>query len=281
MIISVIIPIFNEKEVIQNCLLSLRDQSLKGLPENTEIELIVVDDGSNDGSYDIAKEYADLIIKQDHLGTAIARNKGAEVAKGEILVFVDGDMTFDKEFINKLITPIAEGRTIGTFSKEEFLSNKNNPWATFWNINRGLPKDRMHPDNYPDHQAVFRAILKKEFNKVNGFNSTGYADDWTLAKKLGVEATLSKGAIFYHKNPDNLGEIFTQARWFGKNEFITGNLSRKLYNLLRYSLPVSLIKGVITSIKFCEPRFIIFKIDFDFAVTLSIIGSFFNENKYK
>lgn len=269
MLVSIIIPVFNEIKDIQNCLASLKEQTYK------PIEIVVVDDGSTDGSEKFAK------IKQSHLGTAIARNKGTEFARGEIIVFIDADMTFDKDFIKNLIQPIIDKKTIGTFSKNEFLLNKNNPWARCWNLNRGLPKNKMHPDNYPDTQTVFRAILKSEFEKVGGFDSTGYADDWTLSRKLKIKATAAPNSIFYHKNPESLKEIYSQARWFGKNEFLTGNFVRKIYNLFRYSLPVSISKGFINSVKFQEPKFIIFKIVFDLAITRSILGSFFNESKYK
>lgn len=269
MLVSIIIPVFNEKDTIQECLKSLNNQSYK------PIEIIVVDDGSTDGSEKFAA------IRQSHLGTAVARNKGASLARGEILVFVDADMTFDKKFIKSLIQPIIDKKTVGTFSKDEYLLNKNNSWARCWNINRGLPKNKMHPDNYPNTQEVFRAILKSEFDKVKGFDATGYADDWTLSRKLKVKAIVAPGAIFYHKNPKSLKEVYSQARWFGKNEFLTGNIIRKIYYLLRYSFPLSIINGIFKSIKYLEPKFIFFKIIFDLAVTRSILGSFFHENKYK
>lgn len=274
-LISIIIPSFNEKDSIPDCLLSLREQSYK------PVEIIIVDDGSTDGSDKIAKKLCDIFLRQDHQGPGIARNRGAKAAKGEILVFVDSDMTFDKNFIKNLIAPILDKNSIGTFSKDEFLLNKDNAWAVCWNINRGAPYDKMHPQNYPDTQDVFRAILKSEFDKVGGFDSTGYADDWTLSRKLGVKATVAKNASFYHKNPSNLKEVYSQARWFGKNEFLTGNIIRKIYNLFRYSFPASIINGVITSIKHSELKFIIFKIVFDLAVFRSIFGSFLNEKKYK
>lgn len=268
MLASVIIPVYNEKDSIRSCLQSLKEQSYK------PVEVIVIDDGSTDGSDKFAQ------IKQSHQGTGVARNKGADLSKGEILVFVDADMTFDKDFIKNLIAPILEKKTIGTFSKNEYLLNKENTWARCWNINRGAPYDKMHPENYPDTQEVFRAILKSEFDKVGGFDSTGYADDWTLSKKLKVKASLAPNAVFYHKNPESLKEVYSQARWFGKNEFLTGNLFRKTYNLFRYSFPASLINGVITSIKHNEPQFLIFKLIFDLAVFKSVLGSFFHENKY-
>lgn len=275
--VSVIIPAFNEEKTIQDCLNSLSRQSYQ------DMEVIVVDDGSTDKTTEHV--IGVRLLKQDHKGPAIARNLGAKKARGEILVFVDADMTFDKNFIKELINPIIDGKTIGTFSKEEYVLNKDNIWSKCWNINKGLPFDRMHPKNYPNTQLVFRAILKKEFDKVGGFSPIGYVDDYTLSEKLGIPAEVAKGAIFYHKNPENLKEVFRQARWIGKSEYKRKKLKSEFFMriaaLIRYSLPFSIIHGIFKAIKFNLLRYLIFKIIFDLAVEISLIGSFFGEQPNK
>jgi len=183
------------------------------------------------------------------------------------LVFVDADMTFRKDFIEKLTKPIREGKTIGTFSKEEFVLNKDNVWSKCWNINKGLPVDRMHPKNYPEIQKVFRAILRKKFQEAGGFTPIGYVDDHTLADKLGIQAIAAANAIFYHRNPETLSEIFNQARWIGKSEYknrkIKNEFIMKLVTMIRYSLPMSLLNGLFNTIKFKISRYLIFKIVYD------------------
>lgn len=281
--VSVIIPVYNEERWIGSCLESLSKQTYK------QLEIIVVDDGSNDKSKDKVqnakielKNKNLILLSQDHLGPGAARNHGASRAKGEILVFVDADMEFEGDFIEKLIEPILKGKASGTFSKEEYLLNRDNVWARCWNLNLGRRAEKMHPDNYPDTQHVFRAILKSSFGKVNGFDTkTGYTDDWSLANKLGLMAIKAPGAKFYHRNPETLMEVWEQARWYGKNEFLTGNYLRKLYNLIRYFPPASVFKGVIGIITYNETGFFIFKIIFDSAVFVSVLKSFFNEHKNK
>lgn len=277
--ISVIIPAYNEENSIGDCIDSLLKQSVK------DVEIIIVDDDSTDRSVEVAKDFPVKILFQKHLGAGMARNLGASVASGEILVFVDADMTFDHEFIEKLTKPIRDGEAIGTFSKEEYVLNKNNVWSKCWNINRNLPVGRMHPNNYPDKQPVFRAILKSEFDKVKGFDGIGYVDDHTLAKKLGVEAVNAPNAVFYHKNPENLDEIYQQARWIGKSEFKNRKIKNedlmKVFTIIRYSFPFSLLIGLYKSLKYQLPQFLIFKLVFDFAIEVSVIKSFFGEQKYK
>jgi glycosyltransferase involved in cell wall biosynthesis len=278
--ISVIIPTYNEEGVVEECLLSLSEQSYK------ELEIILVDDGSTDDTKQkiqkaIKKFKIDnlTLLEQVHLGPGAARNLGAENAKGKILVFVDADMSFDRDFISKLVEPITRGRCKGTFSKEEYVANWDNVWARCWNINHNWPAKRRHPANHPDKQKVFRAILKSEFDSVGGFKPGGYTDDYSLAQKLGYEALAAPGAVFYHSNPENLVEVFKQARWAAKRKYKAGHLGY-LAALVRASLPVSFLLGIYKSIIYKEPAFAVFKTVHDtgaFAGILQYLAD--NQNK--
>lgn len=266
--VSVVIPVYNEEEVIRACLRSLAKQS------HRDFEIIVVDDGSTDSTFrklQNSKTPKLQAFRQEHKGAGSARNLGAKRARGEILVFVDADMTFDKDFIRKLVNPILEKKVIGTFSKEEYLANKNNIWARCWNINRGFSPDQMHSINYPETQKVFRAILKEEFEKVRGFDEkVGYTDDWSLSEKLGVEAVSVTGAIFYHHNPETLKEVFIQSKWMAKRKYKFGVLGY-LFALIRVSLPVSVVSGLLVSITYYLVPFVVFKIVSDFGQFIGIL----------
>ncbi len=276
MTVSVIIPVYNEEKLIAQCLASLEKQSVKN------IEIIVVDDGSTDSSKSIAKKFDITILKQHHKGPGNARNLGAKNAKGEILVFVDADMTFDKHFIRDLTKPIFEKTAIGTFSKNEMVANKNNRWSVCWNINRNVPKDRMLSESYPNEAPVYRAILKSEFDKVNGFETSGaYTDDWSLSEKLGQKSTIAPGAIYYHSNPSTAREVWLQARWIGKNKFLTGSAMRKVKSIFIYSLPMSLPIAIYKAILRRYPLFIFFKLLYDMAITFSVAESFFTKVKFR
>lgn len=276
-LISIIIPAFNEEKIIGECFKSLKNQSYK------QVEIIVVDDGSQDSTRTLVKSFPDIkLLTQGHKGPGQARNFGAAKAKGEILVFADADMTFDKNFIKDLIKPILDGETIGTFSKNEMVKNKGNIWSVCWNINKNLPRDRMVPKDYPDEAPVFRAILKSEFERVGGFETSGqYTDDWSLSRKLGKKSSVASGAIYYHSNPDSPIEIWRQARWIGKNEFIAGSFLRKLRSLVFYSFPASFIIGLFKSIINFNFYFFLFKFIYDFAIFVSVSRSFGGEKKSK
>ncbi|MFC1624892.1 glycosyltransferase family 2 protein [Patescibacteria group bacterium] len=277
--VSVIIPIFNEEDVILNCLESLEKQTLK------DFEVIVVDDGSTDNSLEIlgnykASNYMFSYLLQNHLGTGFARNFAVKEGKGEILVFVDADMTFDKDFLKKLIKPIEGKKAKGTFSKKEYVSNWENVWARCWNINENWEEKRRHPKNYPNKQKVFRAILKKEFDRVGGFTPGGYNDDWSLFKKLKYKAQTAEGAIFYHKNPSSLKEIFQHAKWVGKRPYKLGIIG-KLYTLWFSLFPFSTIFGFYKYLLKGEPAFVIFKIVYDFGIFYGILEAMITKNYAK
>jgi len=272
--ISVIIPVYNEEELIGECLKSLLNQTLK--PE----EIIIIDDGSTDKTRQIIRKYKVKLLQQNHQGPGPARNLGVKSSKGDIVVFVDADMTFDREFLRKLVLPIVKKKAKGVYNSEEYVSNWDNVWVRCWNYNEGNPgKSRLRPGEKEDSED-FRAILKSEFSKVGGFTAIGYTDSRTLVSKLGYRPQNAAGAISYHQNPETFVEIFYQAKWIGKRKTKLGILG-KLINLVRYSLPISLLVGIYKAIKYNEAKFIIFKIFYDLSFSLGIIQSVFTNNLNK
>ena len=274
--VSAIIPTYNEEKTIGECLESLSKQTFK------DLEIIVVDDGSTDTTPQLlrgaSKTGSVKVFFQAHKGPGAARNLGAKEANGEILVFVDADMVFKKDFVEKLVKPIIEDKSLpagwrGTFSKEEYVANWDNIWARCWNINEGWMEKRRHPKRYPDKQKVFRAILKSEFDRVGGFDpKRGYTDDWSLSEKLGYKAQAVDGAVFYHENPDNLKEVFLQAKWAAKRPYKLGKIG-VLFALLRSSLPESIWLGIIKALIKKEPFFLLFKIIYDFGTFIGVLES--------
>ena len=277
--LSVVIPTYNEGEDIINCLESLGGQTYP------DFEIIVVDDGSSDSTFEKLSNLIKIIpnfilLKQDHKGPGAARNYAAKHAKGKILVFVDADMTFDKNFLKELVEPIIKGKTKGTFSKNEYVANWDNVWARCWNINEGWEERKRHPKDYPDEQKVFRAILKSEFDKVGGFTPGGYTDDYSLFEKLGYKARAVKGGDFYHKNPDNLREVYLQTRWTSKRKYKLGFLGYFAV-LVRVSFLISLFAGLIKAVKQRELKFVIFKLVYDQGIFAGILQLLLTGKKVK
>jgi glycosyltransferase involved in cell wall biosynthesis len=263
--VSVIVPCHNEQEHITECLESLIQQNL---PTNS-YEIIVVDDGSRDHTVQIvqklAAQHPELLrfFQQNHGGPAVARNFGASLAHGRILAFLDADMKFASDFLEKLITPIEAGSAIGTFTLDEFVANATNLWSRSWSVCYYLPRDRRVPVNLTEQEStVFRAIKREAFDSVKGFDSTGYHDDHTIAKKLGQTAKRVPGAICYHYNPGSARDVFASAHWIGKSD----RQPTTLKEWLRRTPPGALKRGIARAIEEHEPFYIIFEQVYSFAI---------------
>ena len=99
--ISVVIPVYNSEKNIRKCLNSVINQSYKNW------EAIVIDDGSQDNSYSILKDYMSKddrikVIKQENCGPGSARNKGILNAVGKYIVFLDSDDYINKSYFYDL-----------------------------------------------------------------------------------------------------------------------------------------------------------------------------------
>ena len=179
-------------------------------------------------------------------------------------------MAFDKDFLKNLIKPIELSKVVGTFSKEEYVSNWENPWSRSWNYMEGWDDEKRHRKNHPSTQKVFRAIKKDAFERTGGFSKGGYTDDYSLYDKLGEMAQAAKDAKFYHRNPDSLFEIFHHAKWVGKRKYKFGMLGY-VVGIIRASLPVSLLVGLFRSIKHKNVYSLPFQIVYDHGVFWGII----------
>lgn len=137
-LISVVVPVYNVEKYVAKCLKSIIGQSYKNL------EILVVDDGSTDGSGRICDEFMSndsriRVIHQKNGGLSIARNVGIEKARGEFVCFVDSDDYVKENFVKKLYEAVLRwgadvavcgyeekngSSSVDVLSKEEVLSGE-------------------------------------------------------------------------------------------------------------------------------------------------------------
>jgi hypothetical protein len=99
-VVSVVIPLYNKRSSIGRAVHSVLDQSFE------DLELIVVDDGSDDGSSEVLRFLSDprmRVIRQPNQGVSVARNRGILEARGEYLAFLDGDDEWEADFLDVLL----------------------------------------------------------------------------------------------------------------------------------------------------------------------------------
>ena len=120
--ISVVVPVYNVKSYLKRCVESIRNQTY------SDFEVILVDDGSTDGSSLICDEYkADsrfMIIHKENGGLSDARNVGIKRAKGDYILFVDSDDFLDLNALEKLSSEIRSGVDIITGGYKKITGNQ-------------------------------------------------------------------------------------------------------------------------------------------------------------
>lgn len=99
--VSVVIPTLNSAETLESCLVSIRNNNT-----GYQYKIIVVDAGSTDATKEIASRYADKIL--DGIPSRVNRNKGIEVAEGNIICFTDSDCTVPSTWIEQLVNKLLE-----------------------------------------------------------------------------------------------------------------------------------------------------------------------------
>jgi glycosyltransferase involved in cell wall biosynthesis len=105
-LISIIVPVYQVKEYVEECINSLLNQTY------SDIEILLIDDGSTDGSGEICDRYAEKdrrvkVIHQANKGLSAARNKGLDNAKGQYIAFVDSDDIVKASYIEVLYSLMA------------------------------------------------------------------------------------------------------------------------------------------------------------------------------
>ena len=104
MFFSVVTPTYNRQPVLEKCLRGLESQQFSQNSPVTGYEIVVVDDGSTDGTVDWLQENSAQfphvrVAPQAHAGIAVARNLGVESAQGDMIVFVDSDLIVTEDFL--------------------------------------------------------------------------------------------------------------------------------------------------------------------------------------
>src|SRR5690606_1264368 len=102
-LVSIVIPVYNVGEYLEECLNSVLAQSY------SNIEIILVDDGSSDDSLELCFRFASKdrrikVISQENGGLSVARNKGLDLVEGEFICFVDSDDIIHPDFVEVLLS---------------------------------------------------------------------------------------------------------------------------------------------------------------------------------
>ena len=208
MFVSVVIPTYNRRPILEKCLLALEQQQTSGTPVE-RFEVVVVDDGSTDGTPTWLRQNMDRfahvrLIEQVHGGPAEGRNRGVEHARGDVIVFIDSDLVVTPVFLAKHAEALQQswsrtgdrlcftyGAVINTANFEEPTKERHKlrdlSWAYFATGN----------------VAIDRSILQRSGLFDTGFRLYGW-EDLELGERLRrmrVRLIKCPDAVGYHWHP--------------------------------------------------------------------------------
>jgi glycosyltransferase involved in cell wall biosynthesis len=206
---SVVIPTYNRQPILDKCLRMLEQQQV---PQGSAIagyEVILVDDGSTDGTVDWLQAQSALfphvrLFQQDHQGPAAARNLGVEKAIGDTIIFIDSDLVVTEKFLQAHAEALTEGQ-------KQLGSDRLFTYG--WVINTcNFDDPRSEPYKVTDFSAAYFAtgnvaIARKWLDQAGLFDTRFQLYGWedlelgVRLKHLGLKLIKCPAAVGYHWHP--------------------------------------------------------------------------------
>jgi glycosyltransferase involved in cell wall biosynthesis len=201
--VSIIIPTFNGAARIGNCLDALLAQSL-----GREVEILVVNDGSTDGTAAVVGRYSGVrLITQANAGPAAARNRGAIEARGAILLFTDDDCVPMPDWLDAMLAPFADPEVVG--AKGIYRTRQRRLAARFVQIEYEDKYRLMAGLSNIDFIDTYSAgFVRERFLEMSGYDTSfpvACAEDIELSYRMSARGWKMKfvpAAIVYHTHPE-------------------------------------------------------------------------------
>ena len=166
---SIVVPALNEEEFIEDCLRALRAQTVPA-------EIIVVDNGSTDGTVGISRTLADMVIVVPGVRIAALRQAGAEAANNDIIVTTDADTVAPPEWLEKLLRHFSDPRVVAAGGPVRAL----NPGPIQDLYTSGLSVAARTGMLIGSNMAYRRDALLQS----GGYTRVKKGEDWELTAKL-------------------------------------------------------------------------------------------------
>lgn len=236
--VSIVITTFNSIEFINSCLDSVFAQ------DYPDFEVIIVDNGSGDGSVEFMKEkYSRLILIENktNLGAAKARNQGINISKGEWILILDCDIILAKDFLSKLINSTKNFPScVGMFQPKVLNSDTEtiysvgiflSPIRRFYDIGKGY-RDSGQFNNRLDvfgacsAAAVYNRKMLEEIKENTGYFDERFfflVEDVDLAwraQRQGWKAVFCPEAVCYHSGNSSMCDRRTRRYFCFRNRLL-------------------------------------------------------------
>ncbi len=203
MFLSVVIPTYNRKPILEKCLRAMERQTF------ADYEIVVVDDGSTDGTVEWLQSHAAefphvRLFCQNHGGAAGARNYGVEQAKGDTIVFIDSDLVVTDVFLQSHVETLIQGQKelghnrLFTYGRVINTANFDDPTSEPYKVT-----DFSAAYFATGNVAIARHWLIEAGLFDTGFKQYGW-EDLELGvrlKNLGLKLIKCPEAVGYHWHP--------------------------------------------------------------------------------
>jgi GT2 family glycosyltransferase len=217
--VSVVVATYNAERTLDDCLGSLEKLNYP------DYEVIVVNDGSTDGSGDIIERYPFRTITTHNQGVSAARNEGLRAASGEIIAYIDSDARADPDWLSYLAATFLESDYVGVGGPN--LVPPEDGWLAKCVYRApGGPTQVMLDDRSAEHiPGCNMAFRKSALEEIDGFDPifTRAADDvdicWRLLER-GYRIGFNPSAVVWHHRRPSVRAYWRQQVGYGQSEAI-------------------------------------------------------------
>lgn len=254
MLFSLIIPVFNRPEEVDELLESLAQSTYQEI-----FEIVLVEDGSTLLCKDVVEKYGDRLdisyYYKENSGPGDSRNYGMKKAKGDYFIIFDSDCLIPKQYLTEVDTALKHDyvdcyggpdKALDSFSDiQKAINFTMTSFLTTGGIRGGSEKiDKFQPRSFN------MGLSKKAFEASNGFGNIHPGEDPDLSIRLwnlGYETRLFRTAYVYHKRRIDWEKFSMQVSKFGKARPILNSWYPN-YSKLTYFFPSVFIIGLFYSI---------------------------------
>ncbi|MGW1465815.1 bifunctional polysaccharide deacetylase/glycosyltransferase family 2 protein [Streptomyces sp. NPDC002308] len=215
--VSVVVPAYNEKECIAGTLTSLAAST-------HPIEVVVVDDGSTDGTAEIAESLGlpqVRVVRQENAGKSAALNNGVRAARHDLVVMMDGDTVFEPDTVARLVQPFADPG-VGAVAGNAKVGNRSTLIGAWQHIEyvMGFNLDRRMYDLLgcmPTIPGAIGAFRREAVLQAGGMSEDTLAEDTDITIALhraGWRVVYAEHARAWTEAPSSFGQLWRQRyRW--------------------------------------------------------------------
>lgn len=234
--VSVVVASYNGGRTLKACLDSLVRLNYP------DYEVILIDDGSTDGTPEIAQLYKTIrYFRQTNHGLSVARNTGIAAATGEIVAFTDSDCRADEDWLYYLVGDLINSRYAG-IGGHNFLPPEDSPVAAAVLVSPGGPAHVMLNDRLAEHiPGCNMAFYKWALDEIGGFDPiyTKAGDDVDLCWRLqqrGYRIGFNAAGFVWHYRRSTIQAYLRQQRGYGEAEALLVRKHPEYFNSLGGSI---------------------------------------------